>query len=120
MRDINRIDYLLGRIAAIWKTNPDLRFMQLLHFIQANSNVDIDTFYLEDEDLCQELDRIFQKVLDNPEQCGEKCDICVYHSLKKHEDTYPCSHCTSNTDRTEVKDYFTRCEWIDREKLVKD
>ena len=47
MRDINRIDIICTRIAELWKTVPDWRFMQLL--VNFQEAIGSDGFYLEDE-----------------------------------------------------------------------
>ena len=47
MRDINRIDVICAKIAEIWKTVPDWRFMQLL--VNFQETIGTDGFYLEDE-----------------------------------------------------------------------
>lgn len=47
MRDINRIDVICAKIAEIWKTVPDWRFMQLL--VNFQEAIGGDGFYLEDD-----------------------------------------------------------------------
>lgn len=47
MRDINRIDTICAKIAEIWKTVPDWRFMQLL--VNFQEAIGTDGFYLEDD-----------------------------------------------------------------------
>lgn len=48
MRDANRIDPMMMRIAQVWKENfPDWRFMQMINNFQ--SWLGSDGYYLEDE-----------------------------------------------------------------------
>jgi len=51
MRDIKRINKILGLIKKIWKENPDLRLCQL---IKNCFNSD-DIYYVEDEELERSL-----------------------------------------------------------------
>lgn len=52
MRDPKRIDYILELLGKGWKTQPDLRFCQLMinlsHYIISN-----DLFYLEDDEFAR-------------------------------------------------------------------
>jgi len=47
MRDLKRIDRLLGLIGNVWKQNPDLRLLQLLE----NAIPDQKWYYVEDDEL---------------------------------------------------------------------
>ena len=51
MRDINRIDIILNKLRELWLLNPDLRFIQMLRWI--DSSVSFDTFYLEDDEFLE-------------------------------------------------------------------
>jgi len=60
MRDPNRIKPLLAQIEAYWTKHPDLRLAQIISnansFRQIGSDqINHDVFYLEDEDLLQNL-----------------------------------------------------------------
>ena len=58
MRDANRIEPTLSRIAELWKNNvPDWRFGQLLYNFLA---VYGDPFYLEDDDFIVALEAFFR------------------------------------------------------------
>lgn len=46
MRDPNRIDNFLKTIEKIWKSNPDLRFSQLVL-----NAIDEDDYYREDDEI---------------------------------------------------------------------
>ena len=50
MREIDRIDAYIARIEEIWKSNPDLRFTQLI----LNCFNDSD-YYLEDRESLQKI-----------------------------------------------------------------
>lgn len=49
MRDINRIDTFCDRLKEVWKTNPDLRFFQLINNIMSYYD-DLDMYYVEDDE----------------------------------------------------------------------
>lgn len=54
MRDPCRIAEIMQEVEKIWRKNPDLRFWQVLHMLQAEYNiiacsVDNDMFYVEDD-----------------------------------------------------------------------
>ena len=53
MRDVNRIDKICNELATIWKEIPDWRLGQL--FVNLQRWEGYDLFFLEDEDLIQEL-----------------------------------------------------------------
>ena len=60
MRDPNRIKPLLAQIEAYWTKHPDLRLAQIISnansFRQIGSDeVNHDVFYMEDDDLLQNL-----------------------------------------------------------------
>ena len=56
MRDINRIDTITTKLAAIWKLYPDLRLGQLL----LNVARDPQLYYLEDDKLIEKLEDFYQ------------------------------------------------------------
>ena len=55
MRDPNRIDSFLITIEKIWKSNPDLRFNQLV----LNAS-DEDDYYLEDDESLERFKHIYE------------------------------------------------------------
>ena len=56
MRDPNRIPRILEELQRIWKKYPDFRLCQLLEPCKYSSEgVQIDLFYLEDDDLIARL-----------------------------------------------------------------
>jgi hypothetical protein len=72
MRDLKRIDKMLDAIRLIWRSNPDLRWRQLMDFIEAN---DDSKYYMEDEE--------FIKIL-NEKYCShfrKPVDWCIKHDL---------------------------------------
>ena len=71
MRDPKRIDKLLSTIKLIWKANPDLRWQQLMNYIDSNDS----KYHMEDEE--------FIKIL-NEKYCShfrKPVDWCVKHDL---------------------------------------
>lgn len=54
MRDPNRIDNFLKTIEKIWKSNPDLRFNQLVL-----NAIDEDDYYLEDDESLERFKYIY-------------------------------------------------------------
>lgn len=52
MKDINKIDSILGLIKEIWYRHPDLRLTQL---IMNALNINRDPYYIEDETLKKAL-----------------------------------------------------------------
>ncbi len=54
MRDLNRIDNFLKTIEKIWKSNPDLRFSQLVL-----NAIDEDDYYREDNEVLQRFLSIY-------------------------------------------------------------
>lgn len=59
MRDINRIDVVLGLIKRVWVTYPDMRFGQLLENIEPNFN----NWWNMEEDQWIEAIKNFEKKL---------------------------------------------------------
>ena len=57
MRDPDRIPEILALIEKIWKKNPDLRLCQLI----GNCFSLHDLYYVEDDDLEEELERTYGK-----------------------------------------------------------
>jgi len=55
MRDPKRIDGIINRLRAAWKTQPSLRLGQL---ILNGFDDDMDLYYAEDEPLIAEIERI--------------------------------------------------------------
>ena len=55
MRDPNRIDSFLKTIEKIWKSNPDLRFNQLVL-----NAIDEDDYYLEDDESLERFKHIYE------------------------------------------------------------
>ena len=55
MRDPNRIDSFLITIEKIWKSNPDLRFNQLVL-----NAIDEDDYYLEDDESLERFKHIYE------------------------------------------------------------
>lgn len=51
MRDPARIDKVLSMLKSYWKSNPDLRFVQMVMSIVGDG----DYFYLEDEEFIKFL-----------------------------------------------------------------
>ena len=57
MRDPKRIPQILQKLEVIWKKYPDMRLGQLVENAKLQSpSPNIDTFYLEDDDLKVGLD----------------------------------------------------------------
>lgn len=54
MRDPNRIDNFLETFKKIWKSNPDLRFNQLVL-----NAIDEDDYYLEDDESLERFKHIY-------------------------------------------------------------
>lgn len=59
MRDANRISEVLSTIEKAWVRVPDLRFMQLIHLIQAYHGTDM--FYVEDESLMEFVNELIEE-----------------------------------------------------------
>ena len=57
MRDIDRIDDILGTIRFVWKKNPDLRLCQLI----SNCFHGQDIYYIEDEELNDKLVKLYKE-----------------------------------------------------------
>lgn len=55
MRDIDRINKVTARLAELWKTVPDWRFMQLIDNLQMW--VGNDMFYYEDDRFIDVLEK---------------------------------------------------------------
>lgn len=58
MRDIKRIERIIGKLREIWYYTTDWRFFQML----SNYFGDNDKFYMEDEEVESTLDNIIQKL----------------------------------------------------------
>ena len=54
-RDPKRINKILSTLKTYWKCNPDMRLGQILHNMSVDLNIDI--FFLEDDDLKKALDK---------------------------------------------------------------
>lgn len=48
MRDLSRINKILSKLELLWKNNPDLRFTQLISWLDLKLDVD-DSYYVEDD-----------------------------------------------------------------------
>ncbi len=59
MRNIDRIDPFIERLKEVWKQHPDLRFGQIVAFIELSGSFD-DIFYVEDDKIFEILKRISQ------------------------------------------------------------
>ena len=59
MRDPKRIDKFCRQLASIWKMVPDWRFGQLI--FNAFSEMNMDPFYKEDEDMLEYLENYVKK-----------------------------------------------------------
>jgi len=57
MRDTDRIDSLLERLAIIWKQNPDLRLGQLVDC----GAIGKDVFYVEDDELIEGIEELTKR-----------------------------------------------------------
>jgi len=57
MRDTNRIKSFLKSFESLWNEYPDLRFGQLIHILKVNGNLNRDTFYVEDEDFLEAIEK---------------------------------------------------------------
>ena len=56
MRDPNRMQPLLQEVIRLWRTAPDLRFMQLMQWVVEME----DSFYLEDDVLLQKVSKKYR------------------------------------------------------------
>ena len=56
MRDKDRIQRILDKLALVWKKVPDYRFYQVLNAIGYDTHQ--DWFYLEDDEFEKQLDEI--------------------------------------------------------------
>lgn len=59
MRDVKRIPKVLRQIETFWEELPDLRFMQLISYLQSLHGTDM--YYVEDESLIEFLEELIQK-----------------------------------------------------------
>lgn len=59
MREIERIQRILDKLALIWKRVPDYRFYQVLNAIGYDTHQ--DWFYLEDDEFEKKLDTILSR-----------------------------------------------------------
>lgn len=59
MRDRNRINPIIDRLALAWHANPDLRLGQLIHngTVEATGSADTDSYYVEDENLIDGIEK---------------------------------------------------------------
>jgi len=56
MRDLTRIDPILSRLRRVWMKNDQLRLGQII----SNASNQKDIFYIEDEDLIQNIEVMHQ------------------------------------------------------------
>lgn len=59
MRDPKRIEKVLATISRVWYRVPDWRLEQLLY----NATRQTDPFYIEDEQLIKQLERMEKKII---------------------------------------------------------
>jgi len=76
MRDPKRIDKLLDTIRIIWKANPDLRWQQLMDYIDSNDS----KFHMEDEEFNKLLDKTYCSNFRKPIEWCVKHDLIVLDS----------------------------------------
>ena len=60
MRDINRIEPFLEKVAELWKKYPDYRFGQMISNINFQGR---DMFYLEDDDFLIYLENHISSII---------------------------------------------------------
>lgn len=58
MRDVDRIDKVLGSISVVWKQHPDLRLGQLI----LNVLSDPALYYVEDDQLVHYLTQYYKNI----------------------------------------------------------
>jgi hypothetical protein len=71
MRDSKRIPVILSRLSALWNHYPDMRFFQLIRYVQSEiyiSDNAEDDFYIEDDralrminNLIKEAEKVWEK-----------------------------------------------------------
>ena len=72
-RDLKRIKKILHTLEIIWKSSPDLRFFQLMSFIESvakNKFKKDDLFYVEDDEAFDTLYDALAKLLEIGEEDG--------------------------------------------------
>jgi hypothetical protein len=60
MRDPNRIERIIVKLAGLWKEHPDQRLGQLIWNV-ANSRGSVSVFYVEDDDFEALLDKTLKE-----------------------------------------------------------
>ena len=60
LRNPDRIPIILNKLESVWSHAPCLRLGQLLYNLNQNIELNSDLFYLEDDRLEYELDRMYQ------------------------------------------------------------
>ena len=61
MKNTKRIKKLLESLEFVWSKVPDLRFLQLLDYI-AKGNIEDDVYYIEDETLQKNIDKLTEEL----------------------------------------------------------
>lgn len=63
MRDVNRIDPLMTRLAECWKEVPNWRLGQFMinALSETLSKTDRDPFYIEDDELIEKIEQLFKE-----------------------------------------------------------
>lgn len=64
VRDITRIERVLNLLRAVWHTNPDMRFWQLVEMLEYRYGVkqNRDLFFLEDDEFEKILKDFFEEI----------------------------------------------------------
>lgn len=65
MRDPKRIDKILKKLGDIWRTNPDMRFNQMMFCILYEDKT--DHFYLEDNEFEKMIDTFIDENMNKGE-----------------------------------------------------
>lgn len=63
MRDPNRIYKYIGKLTEIWQQHPDLRFSQLVNWLDGvyEGATSRDAFYAEDKEYFEVIEKFFNK-----------------------------------------------------------
>ena len=57
MRDLGRIDFFCGRLAAAWRKVPDQRFGQLMCNILGDMSEKRDPFFTEEDEMIEFIEK---------------------------------------------------------------
>ena len=63
MRDLSRINKILSKLELLWKNNPDLRFTQLISWLDLKLDIE-DSYYVEDDVTLQALEDLTRDIID--------------------------------------------------------